>query len=119
VSDDQDEQFKPGGVVPPAGAIDAFLAAQVRAMTEMWRQVQPALQPLVDLYERDPQAFERLRHEREHERSCHCMCGLHQDRPEVECTMRGELTRTIHSPTVGTTHVPMCRPCYDATAVPA
>lgn len=88
----------------------------VRIANELCAAVE-AMRPLVDYYEQHPEELEALRHQEPGE-SCHCLCGLHRDRPDIEC--EGEavpgLTITRHPQTVGTVHIPMCRPCHDVAA---
>lgn len=92
-----------------------------KAWGEVWQAVQPVLQPYVDLYEADPEGFERMcaeaRAEAAAEQSCHCFCAVgHGGAPGIcQSEAAPGLTRTYHSQWVGTQHVLMCQPCHDAT----
>ena len=102
--------------------VNAYAAAARPVMTAVARQISAlyeALRPMIEYYQQHPEELEAMRRERDAEegyRGCHCLCGLHRDRPEVVCT--GEavpgLTVTRSSSTVGAVHIPMCRPCYSA-----
>lgn len=79
------------------------------------------LRPIVAYFEEHPEELEALRRQNElqaalEEQACHCLCGLHRDRADTVCQgyTAERLTVTRYSLTVGTVHVPMCRPCFEA-----
>lgn len=121
MSNDQPVQQFAAALAPVAEAVNALVVAQARALTELWRQIQPVAQPLIDLYERNPEGFEAMHRELEAERArptCHCLCDMHRDQG-MNCTGIATAQRTIVSPTMGAVHIPMCSYCHDATAVKA
>jgi hypothetical protein len=92
----------------------------VRRAAEQIRQMHTALKPLIDYAEEHPEVVEQWAREREAEAqigSCHCLCGAIHGTLGV-CTSAAEpgLTVRFDSPTVGTQHVPFCRPCFEARA---
>lgn len=101
-------------------ALSTYAQALIDTFAEQWRQLQPVLQPLIDAYEADPEAFEAAIAEERARESCHCLCGLHSEAKGV-CMGEADpgLYRVIHSPTLGRVEVATCRPCLDAVALAA
>jgi hypothetical protein len=104
-------------------ALRAGLGPVVRRAAEQIRQMHAALKPLIDYVEAHPEVLEQWEREREAEAqigSCHCLCGAVHGTLGV-CTSTAEpgLTVRFDSPTVGTQHVPFCRPCFEARAATA
>lgn len=115
--------------IPTTGPISPEIRAAGQLLVDMyaalWEQVKAPFQPMIDMFEADPERFERmcwdLEREREAEQaqqSCHCLCGMHRDQG-MNCTGIATAHRTIVSPTMGTVHVPMCEPCHSAVTVKA
>lgn len=110
----------------PQQFAEAFRAAMMPAVqraAEQIRQMHAALKPLIDYAESHPEVFERWERERkaaDRIGSCHCLCGAVHGTLGV-CTSAAEegLTVRFDSPTVGTQHVPFCRPCFEARAASA
>jgi hypothetical protein len=110
----------------PQNFLAAFAAAMMPAFqqaAESVRQMHAALKPLIDYAEQHPEVWEQWERERDAEAgigSCHCLCGAIHGTLNV-CTSAAErgLTVRFDSPTVGTQHVPFCRPCFEARAATA
>ncbi|WP_030747589.1 DUF6372 family protein [Streptomyces sp. NRRL F-5135] len=93
---------------------DAFLP--LNPLIQQTAHQLAALRPYLDLYEQDPEAFrQQIAMTPPPAPGCHCLCGLHRNSP-TECAGEAApgLTVRVDSPSVGTQHVPMCRPCADA-----
>jgi hypothetical protein len=110
----------------PQNFLAAFAAAMVPAVrqaAESIRQMHAALKPLIDYAEAHPEVLEQWEREREAEvqiGSCHCLCGaIHGTLGVCTSTVEPGLTVRFDSPTVGTQHVPFCRPCFEARAATA
>lgn len=106
-----------------AEAFRAALVPAVQRAAAQIRQMHTALKPLIDYAEEHPEVFEQWERERETEArigSCHCLCGAVHGSLGVCASVAGEgLTVRFDSPTVGTQHVPFCRPCFEARAATA
>lgn len=124
-------RIRPGITPEQARAALANAAEQLapyrKAMEQLARahaanaqRVFGAFQVIVDHFQAHPELLEMWRREREasfeeQAGSCHCLCGMHhREQPDIECAGIAEpgLTIRYDSPTVGTQHVPMCRPCH-------
>lgn len=107
----------------PQNFLHAFATAMMPAFkqaAESIRQAHAVLKPLIDYVEAHPEVLEQWEREREAEArlgSCHCLCGALHGSLNV-CTSVAEqgLTVRFDSATVGTQHVPFCRPCFEARA---
>ncbi|MDX3714414.1 hypothetical protein PV733_36915 [Streptomyces europaeiscabiei] len=106
-----------------AEAFRAALVPAVQRAAAQIRQMHTALKPLIDYAEAHPEVFEQWEREREAEArigSCHCLCGaVHGTLGVCASTAEEGLTVRFDSPTVGTQHVPFCRPCFEARAATA
>lgn len=98
----------------------AALLPAFRQAAEAIRQMHTALKPLIDYGEQHPEAWEQWERERDAAAgigSCHCLCGaVHGSLGVCTSTAEPGLTVRFDSPTVGTQHVPFCRPCFEARA---
>lgn len=107
----------------PQQFVDAMRAGMVplvQRAAEQIRQMHAALKPLIDYAEAHPEVFEQWERERDAEAqlgSCHCLCGaLHGSLNVCTSVAAPGLTVRFDSETVGTQHVPFCRPCFEARA---
>lgn len=101
-------------------AMRTAMAPAVQRAVEQIRQMHTALKPLIDYAEAHQEVLKQWERERAAEAqigSCHCPCGAVHGTLGV-CTAVAEpgLTVRFDSPTVGTQHVPFCRPCFEARA---
>lgn len=104
-------------------AMRAGLAPAVQRAAESIRQMHTALKPLIDYVEAHPEVLQQWERERQAKAeigSCHCLCGaVHGTLGVCASIAEQGLTVRFDSPTVGTQHVPFCRPCFEARAATA
>lgn len=110
----------------PQNFLHAFATAMLpafRQAAESIRRTYEVLKPLIDYVEAHPEVLEQWEREREAEAqigSCHCLCGpIHGSLNACVSVAETGLTVRFDSPTVGTQHVPFCRPCFEARAAKA